>query len=156
MMELSASSPWPADPIDLLRRRLGELDDRETRLLATGIGEHIPHEILVNVEQLHLERASLLHGAGGHGRRETAHPSLAGPAQRLQGKPRRFAAFRLLCRESCWGPGFRGADVWRTRWSRAASSENNATSRRVGPWLPRPALTQPGQHVVVRRELQQP
>jgi hypothetical protein len=55
----STSQAWP-DPIDLLGRQLGELADRETRLLAVGIGEHYPHEILVNVEQLRTERARLL------------------------------------------------------------------------------------------------
>jgi hypothetical protein len=35
-------------PIDLLGRQLGELADRETRLLAAGIGRHYPHEILVS------------------------------------------------------------------------------------------------------------
>ena len=56
----STSQAWQADPIDLLGRQLGELADRETRLLAAGIGEHHPHEILVNVEQLRTERARLL------------------------------------------------------------------------------------------------
>ncbi|MEO8967307.1 MAG: hypothetical protein ABI427_07100 [Solirubrobacteraceae bacterium] len=51
--------PWP-DPVDLLGRRLDELDDQETRLLAVGIGDHTPHEIIVNVELLHVERARLL------------------------------------------------------------------------------------------------
>jgi hypothetical protein len=51
---------WQAEPIDLLGRRLGELADRETRLLAAGVGEHYPHEVLVNVEQLRSERARLL------------------------------------------------------------------------------------------------
>ncbi len=54
-----AATVWP-DPVDLPGRRLGELDDQETRLLAVGIGDHTPHEILVNVAQLHLERARLL------------------------------------------------------------------------------------------------
>jgi hypothetical protein len=56
----STSQAWQADPIDLLGRQLGELADRETRLLAAGIGEHYPHEILVNVEQLRTERTRLL------------------------------------------------------------------------------------------------
>jgi hypothetical protein len=57
--------PWPssiqlADPTELVDRRLGDLDARETRLLAIGVGEHIPHEVLVNLDALHAERARLL------------------------------------------------------------------------------------------------
>jgi hypothetical protein len=55
----STTQPW-ADPNELLGRQLGDLADRETRLLATGIGEHHTHEILVNVEHLRTERARLL------------------------------------------------------------------------------------------------
>ncbi len=55
----STSQAWEVDPIELLARQLGELADRETRLLAAGIGEHYPHEIL-DVEQLRTERARLL------------------------------------------------------------------------------------------------
>ena len=44
----TANPAW--DPIDLLDRQLGELADRETRLLAAGVGEHYPHEVFVNVE----------------------------------------------------------------------------------------------------------
>lgn len=50
---------WP-EPVDLLGRRLGELDDQETRLLAVGVGDHTPHEILVNVGLLRDERARLV------------------------------------------------------------------------------------------------
>jgi hypothetical protein len=60
MTGLWSTSQACPDPIDLLGRQLGELADRETRLLAAGIGEHYPYEILVNVEQLRTERARLL------------------------------------------------------------------------------------------------
>jgi hypothetical protein len=50
---------WP-DPIELVDQRLGDLDARETRLLAIGVGDHIPHEVLVNLDALHAERARLL------------------------------------------------------------------------------------------------
>ena len=59
-MEPWASSIQLADPIELVDRRLGDLDARETRLLAIGVGEHIPHEVLVNLDALHAERARLL------------------------------------------------------------------------------------------------
>jgi len=59
-MEPWASSMQLPDPIELVDRRLGDLDARETRLLAIGVGEHIPHEVLVNLDALHTERARLL------------------------------------------------------------------------------------------------
>jgi hypothetical protein len=59
-MEPWASSIQLADPIELVDRRLGDLDARETRLLAIGVGEHIPHEVLVNLDALRAERARLL------------------------------------------------------------------------------------------------
>jgi hypothetical protein len=60
MTGLWSTTDYAWDPIDLLGRQLGELADRETRLLAAGVGEHCPHEVLVNVEQVRTERARLL------------------------------------------------------------------------------------------------
>jgi hypothetical protein len=60
MTGLGSTTNYAWDPIDLLGRQLGELADRETRLLAVGVGDHCPHEVLVNVEQVRTERAQLL------------------------------------------------------------------------------------------------
>jgi hypothetical protein len=44
--------------------RLEELSERELRLLAYGVGDRLPHEVRVNVEQLRAERARLLADVG--------------------------------------------------------------------------------------------
>ena len=49
--------------------RLEELSERELRLLAYGVGDRLPHEVRVNIEQLRAERARLLADVGSGKRR---------------------------------------------------------------------------------------
>ena len=44
--------------------RLEELSERELRLLCYGVGDRLPHEVVVNLERLRAERAWLLADAG--------------------------------------------------------------------------------------------
>lgn len=63
-MNDEGSLPRSPRGVDRIARRLGELDAREMRLLAHGVGDHLPHEISVNVDQLRYERALLLNPIG--------------------------------------------------------------------------------------------
>jgi hypothetical protein len=44
--------------------RLEELSERELRLLSYGVGDRLPHEVVVNLERLCAERARLLADVG--------------------------------------------------------------------------------------------